>query len=49
MERPEDPLSFIAFYVLKNKHKINLPQPPPLVEKEEGEEIRPQNEENQVV
>lgn len=28
MERPEDPISFLAFYMLKNKHKIKLPQPP---------------------
>jgi len=43
MERPEDPLSFIAFYVLKNKHRLNLPQAPPLPEKEE--ETRPGGEE----
>jgi len=47
MERPEDPLSFIAFYVLKNKHKINLPQPPPIAEKDEGEETRELNEQVQ--
>ena len=34
MERPEDPLSFIAFYVLKNKNKVNIPQPPLLLERE---------------
>ncbi len=44
MERPEDPLSFIAFYVLKNKHKLNIPQPPPLQEKEPGED-KPAGEE----
>lgn len=37
MERPEDPLSFIAFYVLKNKQKLNIPQPPPLPENESQE------------
>ena len=44
MERPEDPLSFIAFYVLKNKHRLNLPQAPPLPEKEE--ETKPAEDHN---
>lgn len=35
MERPEDPLSFIAFYVLKNKNKVNIPQPPALPDRED--------------
>jgi len=27
-ERPNDPLSFIALYLLKNKHLVTLPKPP---------------------
>ena len=38
-ERPNDPISYIAYYLLKNQHKIKLPEPPEPVEKvdEEGE------------
>ncbi len=40
IERPNDPVSFIAYYLLKHKDEIQLPQPPEKEdegEKEEGE------------
>lgn len=40
IERPNDPISFIAYYLLKNKDKIVLPKPPKVgVEDEEEEEV----------
>lgn len=40
IERPDDPISFIALYLLKNKEKVKIP-PPPLdyfLDKEEIQE-----------
>ncbi len=28
IERPEDPISYIAMYILKNKNQVKLPQAP---------------------
>jgi len=38
MERPNDPISFLAYYLLKHKGEIKLPEKPEVEEKEPGEE-----------
>lgn len=34
MERPNDPISFLAYYLLKHKNEIKLPEKPEVEEKE---------------
>ncbi|EGR28967.1 hypothetical protein IMG5_165630 [Ichthyophthirius multifiliis] len=49
-ERPEDPISLIALYCLKNKDKIKIPVPPPeYFEKDKQKEEKEQNKNQEVV
>jgi len=39
LERPQDPIAFIALFCLKNKDRIKIPLPPPdFFEKDKPEE-----------
>lgn len=44
IERPNDPISFIALYLLKNKEKVRLPPLPPDYFLEKTEENPEENE-----
>ncbi|KRW98922.1 hypothetical protein PPERSA_09447 [Pseudocohnilembus persalinus] len=47
IERPVDPISFIALYCLKNQHRVRIPQPPEgFFDKKEPEEDQENLQEN---